>query len=355
MRYQGHYTDGKSAQRRPAGVQLGSGALRIYGEAGEVLETWPYDGLELLEEVYGRGPVRLHHLSQGNAVLTLDSVEILAELESLSGRRYISHRFFRPGPRTALFAALALAVVVAALFFGLPRLVAPLAVLVPPSWEQALGAKVVEQLNAGADFCDAPAGAATLQRLTARLTGTLQLPYPIVVRVSSREGLNAFAAPGGQIVILRELLESVESPEELAGVLAHEIAHAAERHPLQGLLRAAGLQVLFGALTGDVTALDTAAGQFGQMLVLLSFNRADELEADRIGTGLLNAARIRGDGLLTFLRRIGGKSQAGAGLPNLLSTHPLYEERIRQIKALALTEGAAMSARDWRALRDICP
>ncbi|MCZ6730727.1 MAG: hypothetical protein O7C61_13560, partial [SAR324 cluster bacterium] len=59
--------------------------------------------------------------------------------------------------------------------------------------------------------------------------------------------------------------------------------------------------------------------------------------------------------LLTFLRRIGGESQSGAGLPNLLSTHPLYEERIRQIKALALTEGAAMSARDWRALRDICP
>lgn len=187
-----------------------------------------------------------------------------------------------------------------------------------------------------------------------RLTAKVRAPHPLRVRVVAVGGVNAFAAPGGQIIILKGLIEAAQSPEEVAGVLAHEISHSLERHPMEGLMRAMGLQLLFGAVTGDFGTLDSAAGNFGQMLVLFSFTRGDEMDADRIGIGLLNRAGIRGDGLRDFFDRL-AKSGAGApGLPSLLSTHPVSEERVAQIRALATGRGDAMSPNDWTALAAIC-
>ena len=354
MRYEGHYSDGKTAVRRPAGVQLGGDSLRIFGADGELLETWSYEGLELLEEVWGNEPVRLHHVYRGNAMLALEDGAILAELESRSKRRFRSHRLLRPRLLTGLGAALALALVVTALALVLPRLAGPLASLVPARWAQALGNKVIGQVTAGEKFCEAPAGSAALERLTQRLTAGLEQAYPMEVRVSGQDWVNAFAAPGGKIILLDGLLQTAETPEEVAGVLAHEIAHAVERHPMQGLLRATGLNLLTGALMGDMTVLDEAAGQFGQILVLLSFSRSDELDADRIGSMLLNDADIRGDGLISFFQRVQGDEGGGEGLPAMFSTHPLYKERVAQIKAVAKGRGDAMSKKEWAALKAIC-
>lgn len=354
MQLNGYFSDGLSAERQEVLVMPSNEGLHIHDSEGTLLQSWPYKGLRLLEEVFEGQPLRLHHRERGDATLTLEHEQALAELERLSGLRLGGHPLMRPRWFIAAGAVALLIVVVAGLAVGVPRLAGPLSTLVPADWERALGERVIAGIAPEEKSCKGEAGTKALERLVARLTPSTEIPHPLTVRVADIPVTNAFTAPGGQIVILKGLINSAASPEEVAGVLAHEFAHSLERHPMQGLMRATGLQLLFAALTGDIGSLDTAAGQFGQMLVLFSFTRSDELDADRIGMALLNRAGIRGDGLLGFFERMQAKEAQGPGLPSLLSTHPLSEERMERIKRLATAKGAAMSAGDWAALQAIC-
>lgn len=348
------YTDGRSAERHEVSVQAHRTALHLYREDGALLDTWPYAGLYVAEEVYGRGPARLRHRERGEATLTLPDAALLRQVERMGGPRLRSHAWLRPTLAIAVVAAVLVAALVAAGAWALPRLVAPLARRVPPAWEQALGERVLSRIAAERSFCTRAAGQAALAGLTARLAAQVELPYPLRVHVLPDDAVNAFATPGGRIVVLRGLLRTAQSPEELAGVLAHEIAHAAQRHPTQGLLRTLGAALLVGALTGDASALDATATRFAQSLVLFSYSRQDELEADREAVAMLNRADIRGQGLADFLRRVSaGEARSGAP-PALLSTHPVTAERIALIEAEARGQGPALNAAQWRSVQRMC-
>lgn len=371
MQLQGYFSDGRSTARQAVRVMTTVEGLHIHDQGGALLQSWPYKGLRLLEEVFPGQPLRLHHREMGDATLTLEDSGALATLERQAGHRLGGRPLLRPRLKTAALAGVLLVAIVIGLVLGLPKLAGPLARLVPRDWERALGERVVTRLAAPEQICSAPEGLAALERLVGRLTASARrpgvsqlptLPHPLRVRVADLAGVNAFAAPGGQIVILKGLLHTAATPEEVAGVLAHEIAHSLENHPMQGLMRALGLQLVFAAVTGDVGSLDTVAGSFGQMLLLFSFTRSDEMTADRIGIALLNDAGIRPDGLSAFFKRMGKQESGGQGLPSIVSTHPLFEERIRQIESLAAEniagkeagKGPAMSPADWAALQKIC-
>ena len=363
MRYPAHYTDGRTAQRHEVDVLPGREALSIYGREGALLAQWPYAGLYAAEEVYGAdGPVRLRHRKRGEATLALAGPALLREIEALGGRRLRGHGWLRPG---WVVAALALGLVALTLLAGalwLPRLLAPLAQWVPARWEQALGERIVSQLAGEYPLCAVPAGREALSALSGRLAARTALPYPLRVHVLRSDGVNAFALPGGQIVVLQGLLQATHTPEELAGVLAHEIGHVERHHPMRGLIRAAGVALLAQALTGGAAGLDAAAARFGQTLVLTSYTRADESEADRFAVGLLRGAGMDATGLAQFLRRIAAQEPRPGALPALLATHPLSAERSAEIEAAARAAGAeggpaphpALLPEQWQALRRIC-
>jgi hypothetical protein len=124
-----------------------------------------------------------------------------------------------------------------------------------------------------------------LQTIGRRLTRpgeTLQF------HLAERPDINAFAAPGGVVVVHTALMRQARSAEEVAGVLAHEIAHVELRHSLQQIVRSAGLQVIAAALFGDYTALGRWAAQLGA----LKFSRDAEREADQRALERLAEARI---------------------------------------------------------------
>jgi predicted Zn-dependent protease len=363
MRFPGHYTDGRTAQRHEVDVQPGRTALTITEREGALLAQLPYDGLYAAEEVYGaETPVRLRHRERGEATLTLAGAGLLREIEAQGGRRLRGHGRLRPG---WALAALALGLAAAALVAGalwLPRLLAPLAQWVPARWEQALGERIVTQLATEYPLCTAPAGRQALTALSERLGAQTALPYPLRVHVVRSDSVNAFAMPGGQIVVLQGLLQAAHTPEEVAGVLAHEIGHVERHHPMRGLIRATSVALLVQALTGGGASLDAAAARFGQTLVLTSYTRQDESEADRFAVSLLQRAGIRATGLAEFLRRSAAQEPRPGALPALLATHPLSADRIAQIEAAARVTGPHGSAalapallpEQWQALRRIC-
>ena len=355
MRFRGFYHDGLTTARVPVDVVPTANTMQLYREDGSLVDSWPYRGLRLAEEALGGRPARFRHRGKGEAVLTAETPELLARIEALGGLRLTTHRLLRPTWGIAAVSAVLLLAVLAGLWWAFPRLVAPLAALVPLSWEKSLGEKVIGHLGQGKPFCDGQEGQLALDGLTARLTVNARSRFPLNVRVLPDETVNAFAAPGGQIVIFEGLIAKAENPEEVAGVLAHEIAHALERHPMQGALRAMGITMVFGLVFGNASTLETIATEMGQLLLVLSYSRETELEADRVGLGLLNRAGIRGDGLITFFQRLAGKKKPeGVSMPGIFSSHPMHEERIRYLRGQATGANAALTPQQWAALQNIC-
>jgi predicted Zn-dependent protease len=112
-------------------------------------------------------------------------------------------------------------------------------------------------------------------------------PYVFQVRVVDSPVVNAFAAPGGYIVIYKGLLQMTQSPEEFAGVLAHEIQHVINRHVTRQLLQQASMGIVFGAMTGDLNGAMSLGVQVASLLGGLSYSRDAEEEADSEAIKLL--------------------------------------------------------------------
>ncbi|OQY07156.1 MAG: hypothetical protein B6I22_03620 [Desulfobacteraceae bacterium 4572_123] len=154
---------------------------------------------------------------------------------------------------------------------------------------------------------------------------------------------NAFASPAGNIFLNSGLFEALDNEEELAGILAHEIAHARCRHisqriersPKMNLLTLAGIAAgVFLGMGGAATAASavTVGSMAANQSIALAYSREDEMQADQIGLSYLTAAGYGGEGLLTALKKIRGKQWFGSEqIPTYLMTHPASEARIAYI------------------------
>lgn len=146
--------------------------------------------------------------------------------------------------------------------------------------------------------------------------------------------LNAFALPGGPIVVNEGLLKAAKTPQELAGVLAHELGHIEQRHTFQQLARMAAVYLIVSTLLGDVTGVVAVLAESGQQIFQLSYNRGMERDADAFALQTLTQARIDPRGLIGMfetLQRQHGASEE-SDIPSWLSTHPATEDRIRSIR-----------------------
>ena len=155
--------------------------------------------------------------------------------------------------------------------------------------------------------------------------------YTLHFRSMPGLGPNALALPGGTIIVSDRLVEEFPDDDVQAGVLGHEISHVAERHGLQQLYRSVGLFALIGLLVGDVGPVLEDMLLEGGVLLSLSYSRAQEAEADRLGAGLAAKAGFDQDGLARFLDGLGPDDDAS--VPAWLSTHPATEERIRHLRS----------------------
>lgn len=183
-------------------------------------------------------------------------------------------------------------------------------------------------------------------------------PYKFTVAVVNHPSVNALAAPGGYVVVFRGLLEATESPEELAGVLAHEFQHILLRHSTRALLRHASTSLLVAAVTGDISGAMAFGVEGARLLGELRYSRQDEEEADREGLRLLVAAAIDPAGMIAFFETLERKHGSASVLPPYLSTHPTPEKRIEKLRSLTPPTPAVttrlLPGRDWREIRNLC-
>ncbi len=156
---------------------------------------------------------------------------------------------------------------------------------------------------------------------------------------SARFGPNAFALPGGTVVITDELVELADNDEEIIAVLAHELGHVAGRHVLRRIAERSSMLVLWTAFTGDVSV--AALSVLGpDQLLDQRYSRVAEREADRFAFEYLLGADISPTRLGELLRRLEGAHGAG-GVPNWLASHPGADERARNAAEAAERAGGA--------------
>ncbi len=355
--FQGTYSDGHSANRIAVEAVLTDTALAVRDERGRAVAEWRYGDLRLVEEVYSGQPVRLRP-RRGDARLVVREPGFLAALAP-HARQLRGHDMqkSRALPRIAIWGAATIGTVVA-LYFGLPFLAEPVAAIVPLAWEERLGRSVRAQATSlfgrDAKECAAEDGRKALEGLVARLSATVETRYTFRVQVIDSSMVNAFAAPAGYIVVFRGLIDRSQTSEELAGVLAHEMGHVIERHGTEALIRQAGMKVLAGAMIGDASSVGSTAGDIGAHLAALSYNRAAEREADRVGIEILNRADIRGEGLAAFFQRLAKLGGDGSAMFRYVRTHPPSGERAQNVASAITGRGDAMTGREWEALRAIC-
>ena len=211
--------------------------------------------------------------------------------------------------------------------------VAKVADQVPPEWEQKLGEVAYSSFTAGRNVIKEEQLQKDLEAIVAPLLKVAQNPnYEYMFHIIEDSTLNAAAFPGGHVIIHTGLILKTEKPEDLLGVLAHEIAHVNGRHSVRQLINTAGLYIVLSSLIGDIGAISGVVLDGGAKLLQLENSRAHETEADELGWDYLVKAKINPRGLIDCFKIMMKEMEAITGtIPaelDFLSTHPALENRI---------------------------
>lgn len=349
------YNDGNTAARHKVVVLLEVDGLYITSDMFETAQHWPYEGLRAIDPPHVDTPIRLASRTAPHARLWLNDPSAIEALRQRAPHLFLAE-LNRPNVRRILAITL-LALLALGLFLwrGVPLLSEPLAQLVPSKWAYNFGEEFRDNMLAGAKQCQSVNGTAALSRLTKSLTANMSWQPRLTLFVADQGTVNAFALPGGHIVVLRGLLAKAESPDEVAAVLAHEIGHVHHRHPTQMAIRAIGVSLFADLFTGDGSAVMEVVTDIGGLLLLMNYSRDMERQADAYGQDLLRQAGLFTGGLAQLFARIheGPAKTTTANVLSYFSSHPPLKERIAETdedKASrpALDEGA------WRALQNIC-
>nr|WP_246580308.1 M48 family metallopeptidase [Deinococcus aestuarii] len=237
--------------------------------------------------------------------------------------------------------------------FGLPALARTAATATPDAVLATFDRETVELLE-GQNYVGptrlSAARQAQLQRVFRQVTSRVggSSPYRLLLRDGNAPdapfalGANAFALPGGTVVMTDQLVRLARDDRELAGVLAHEAGHVIRRHTLAGVYQGLGLSLLTVAVTGDLVSAGTFAAAVPAALLRNGYSRAAETESDEVAARFL----LREYGTTRPLRNLLARLetldrnadehsvQGGSRVEDLLQTHPGTAERIRHLRGL---------------------
>lgn len=357
MNHTATYNDGKTATRHEVECIDAKTALVI--QSGEqTLATWAYDDIRTADST---GAPRFRTVGS-DARLTLadndDGIWLTEKCRNLKKGDNPTTRW----PVWAGASGLAILSLVGIFIFLIPNIASTVVNVVPLSFEQDMGQQsrdhIVEVMQharpEGQSFlCSGEAGLKVLQKRADEIANLLESPFPIKITVAKVKIPNAFALPGGQVILLSGLIEEAKSGDEVIGVLAHEIAHVVRRDPLQVSIKQAGTALLISLLVGDVFGGTVISG-VGSTVIESGYSRDAEAASDIMAVTALNQLGLTARPLGDFLARLSDADPISASIPEFLSTHPSGQNRANQIRELSQANGRALSKFDWQAVQNIC-
>lgn len=373
--FPGRYSDGRTAATRQVTVHIGYN-LEILGPDLPEAESWALIGLRSATPIHWKDDeVLLRSPARPDATLYVShpgfASALLKRAPHLSAGRQ-RWRYALPG--LALVGALGLFVGGMYAFEWSPS--KSVAQLIPHGARAALGQQMANAMARDHAACTSPAGVSALEEMVGRLSAVSGSDRPFHVRVVKWDILNAFAVSGEQIVISSTLIDEADGPDEVAGVLAHEMGHGIELHPEAGLIRSLGLSAIIELFAAGQSGTLTNAGA---LLLQLQYSRGAEEEADSHALRILKDADVSSKPLSDFFKKLIKQEEAlgsrhgdekpdgkakdepkelGALTPpdsSIFSTHPPTPERARRAADAATYAGhPTLSPAKWQALKRIC-
>ncbi len=198
--------------------------------------------------------------------------------------------------------------------------------------EMAIGRQLAAEVEQQVKLVEDPIITEYVNRVGQNVVLHSDAKIPFTIKVIDSDEVNAFALPGGYFFVNKGLILAADNEAELAGVMAHEIAHVAARHAMEN--QGKGTLINYGALAGIIfggpiisTVLQNGGGILGG-LAFLKFSRGAEEEADKLGVQYLYAAGYDPTAMSTMFEKLSSKSKKKPGtLSKLFSTHPQSVDR----------------------------
>jgi Zn-dependent protease with chaperone function len=358
------YFDGVTSTLHEVMVACTPSGVQIRNPDDGLIAEWPYERLKHLnapDHIFRIGLRKSDKLER----LEIEDQDIAHVIDLACpdiDRTGASVRAERRRAIVASFAASAALLLVA--FYGVPRIADRIAPVVPQWVEQRLGNAADTQVRTIFDKgpkerpfeCGgAPVeaeGKKAFEKLMNRLEKGAGVKIPIRAVVVRRPEANAITLPGGHIYVFEGLLQNAYDVDEVAGVIAHELGHAANRDGARTLLQAAGLSLVFGSFLGDFVG-GGAVVFAAESLLKSAYSRHKEAAADDYAVRTMQALNANPRALATFLARIAGSSKRGS----IFLGHPATPDRVARINATASPQGGGatlLDSAEWAALKRIC-
>lgn len=354
------YFDGDMAVAQAARLRIDAvnNTLVIEVQDGEEV-FWDLTDIRKLPDQAGRDKTAFRVLGDPVARLITSDPSLSVNCPNLNRRAPPKGRGRLMG--WALGAVASVALIIGVL---VPNMADRLAVYIPPEGERALGETTLGQIREALDntglspiaFCENPDGLDALAQMEQKLTASLDLEHDLSVHVLDHDMVNAFALPGGFVVLFRGLIDAGHGPDEVAAVLAHEIGHVVSRDPTRHALRSAGsigvLGLLFGDFAGGAVILFLT-----ERLIDARYSQGAEADADRFAYDALLKANVSPAALGDMFQRLRDKYGDSEGVTAHFLSHPALGERIIAARAAAPAGREFTPILDdetWGALQGIC-
>jgi predicted Zn-dependent protease len=313
-----------------------------FSSAGGAIEM-PLSGLKITRGGHNNEHIFLEHPAQPGWSISTKDPQFLANAALLAHPEIGPQ--FKTLPRehrtrglvvvAAVLLALLLGFIVT-LVLSREWIVEKIADRIPVSWEVSLGEELYSSIKAEEKLISDPVREKQIAAMTAPLLEVAgKGVYNFQFHIINDTNINAFAVPGGHIFIHTGLLQAADTPEEVTGVLAHEIAHVTERHGFRSLINAAGLYLIVQFFFGDTSGAMAVLTEGSRLLLEQSYSRDFEREADDAGWNYLVKANIDPRGMIRFFKRMKeeeAKHPQLSGTLQLLNTHPATDERMRRLE-----------------------
>jgi Zn-dependent protease with chaperone function len=346
------FYDGASSRRRA--VQLALNDRLEISENGTRLAIWPFAEIRRADGV--AGILRLSCVAAPSLARLEVRDAALAAALNLRCPHLDDNAPGRHGVTAIVGWSVAAAVsIVAMIWFGLPLAADRLAPLVPSALERRIGDAAEGQIVIlfGGKTCSGAAGRAAFNKLMKEISAAAGFDAPVRSTVLDTPVPNAFALPGGKVYLFSGLLVKANDPDEIAGVLAHELGHVRHRDNMRNMIYSGGTSFLIGLLFGDVTG--SGAMIFAsRSLFTASYSREAEQGADDFSISVMHGLGRPTKPMGDLIFRITG-NQADKTL-SFLANHPLTEDRLKHLtdENRPASGAALLTDQEWTALKAIC-
>jgi beta-barrel assembly-enhancing protease len=331
----GTYHESSGAEPVEASVLAFEKVMTVgYRSLGSIHTTFTWNMKDIQAVVQSSTQsTRISHNNGGSGYIVIpgkDAAVFIAEMQQEIAKPLHKKGQTKEWSRNLLIFSGIVAVLVAAYFLLVPWMAEKMAGTVSVKTEERFGNEIYAALQL--DEAKDTAASTAVNKFFKQLD--IPTAYDVKITVVKGEVVNAFALPGGHIVVYSALLDKLQSYPELAALLSHEFIHVNNKHSTKSIFRKLGSRIFIGLLFGKFGSVTSVMIDQADNLKSLTYSRSLEKEADTEGLEILTKRKIDGQGFVQLFQRLKTASDSAAP-PEFLASHPDIDSRIKYILEMA--------------------